>query len=208
MTKTNTKIQIIMEALPVFLTTQSVLIIPANAPRKAQSEIHRPNVTCKQPFTQFIRTELIVEISTKNIPVAPETCGTSPISRKAGLQIEPPPRPKAPAITPPIKPMQINVLIFLPSYLGSVSKQFTLYLILSGYSYLLILIAISVTTTQVVTKARIIIQYETPQSLIPTGDTLELVGYKRLTVTTTLIMNKTRPILSNWQAELSFLAIA
>lgn len=77
------------------------------------------------------------------IPVADETFGGTPIANRRGLNITPPPRPRAPATHPPKKPKHKTFLRTFPSKTRSLSAKLTLpYFFLSAYSELVIFTAI------------------------------------------------------------------
>lgn len=56
-----------------------------------------------------IRLAAKVEYETRQRPVADETLGGTPMAKRTGLQIEPPPSPSAPATHPPTKPKHVTI---------------------------------------------------------------------------------------------------
>ena len=76
------------------------------------------------------------------IPVADETLGGTPIAKRSGLKITPPPRPSAPATQPPKKPSPRTFLRVFPWKTRSLgTKLILLYFYLSACSELVILTA-------------------------------------------------------------------
>lgn len=63
----------------------------------------------------------IFEKVIKYIPVADETFAGTPIERRRGLKMTPPPRPRAPATHPPVKPRPRTFLRVLPLKIKSLS---------------------------------------------------------------------------------------
>ena len=152
MMKTATRIQTMMEGLPVAATTLSVANIPPIEPSREKVEIQQAQVISRQPLRKLIRHVLIVPKSTRNMPVAPELFGCTPKASRAGLQIDPPPRPRAPATSPPIKPIRMMTTNALPCKITSPSRQLTPYLTLTFYSATAIRTATQVMTPQTQTK--------------------------------------------------------
>jgi hypothetical protein len=73
---------------------------------------------------------------------------------KTGLKITPPPKPKVPAIHPPIRETAINLLLMFHEYLRSLLQIPLLYLILNYYSYCTLLIAFYVKIKHTTTNSR------------------------------------------------------
>ena len=192
-----------IEALPVIFTTLSVDAIPTIEPRSDHVDTHRAQYKLRQPFRKLTQHVLIVERRTKNIPVEPATFGCTPKVRNAGLQIDPPPRPKAPATNPPTKPIDTRLTSDLPSNPGSPSSQLTLYLILSFCSQELILTDRMVTITQSTTKAACTLQYPTVPHSTPISEWKFEEPSIKFIMITQKIMNQTNPCFINQQWPLS-----
>ncbi len=86
------------------------------------------------------------------IPVEDETLGGTPILRRMGLKMAPPPRPRAPETQPPINPKTISLTRVHPRILRSLSDRPTPTFYLRACSFLTILIAITVMMQQKTTK--------------------------------------------------------
>jgi len=61
-----------------------------------------------------MRHAAIFEKVIKYIPVAEETFGGTPICKRRGLKITPPPNPRAPATQPPPKPKHSTLKRIFP----------------------------------------------------------------------------------------------
>ena len=83
--KTKTSTQTIIDGFPVILTTLSVAAMPRIEPKREKVEIQQAYFTSRKPFRKLIKHVLIVETSTRNMPVAPETLGWTPKLNNAGL---------------------------------------------------------------------------------------------------------------------------
>jgi hypothetical protein len=83
------------------------------------------------------------------MPVAAATLGVTPRESKAGLYMEPPPSPKAPATQPPPNPMIKSKNRFRPSNITSPSTKFTQYFFRRSYSFLFIFTDMYVTAAQI-----------------------------------------------------------
>mmetsp|Transcript_12568 Transcript_12568/g.17342 ORF Transcript_12568/g.17342 Transcript_12568/m.17342 type:complete len:204 (+) Transcript_12568:313-924(+) len=104
------------------------------------------------PFKPYTTQDAIFEKLTRYMPVADDTTGGTPRARSAGLKIAPPPRPRAPATQPPIKPINKTLTRVLPFILTSDGTMLTLYFSFRAYSLALMTTAIQVKRTQISTK--------------------------------------------------------
>ena len=95
------------------------------------------------------------------IPVDAATVGGTPMLIKSGLKIAPPPKPKAPETSPPIKAKDRSFSKVLLLYLRSLSTSPIPILIFKFYSLFMIL-----TDTQVSIQQRRIKLYSTTQSTV------------------------------------------
>ena len=84
----------------------------------------------------YIRHAEILENVIKYIPVADDTLGGTPIYKRRGLKMTPPPNPKAPATQPPPNPKQRTLNRTFPWNTRSLGTMLTFpYLFFKSYSY-------------------------------------------------------------------------
>ncbi len=92
----------------------------------------------------YTKLEAKVEYEIMYIDVAEETLGGTPMLKNIGLNIAPPPKPRAPEIHPPIKALKNNFKTTFFSYLRSLSTSPYPSFFFRACSFLFIQIAIPV----------------------------------------------------------------
>ena len=106
--KSKTKIHTMNDCLPDFFSYQRAKKIAATDPKAAQKLSHSPQSINSCPKMKLTTVDAVLENVTRYSPDAAATSGGKPRVKKIGLKITPPPRPKAPASSPPKKPIDTN----------------------------------------------------------------------------------------------------
>ena len=106
-----------------------------------------------------MRHAAIFEKVIKYIPVAEETFGGTPICKRRGLKITPPPNPRAPATQPPPKPKHSTLKRIFPWKRRSLGTILTFpYFLFKSYSKADIFTAATTTKIIIIMKSESVVQ--------------------------------------------------
>ena len=99
------------------------ITIPINEPTTHQNPIQKAKVQFNIEKEKYTMLEPAVESIIKYIPVEEETVGGTPILKRIGLNMAPPPKPSAPAVHPPINAKNRSFRRFFPFNIISLSAN-------------------------------------------------------------------------------------
>ena len=135
-----------------FFITLSRAFIPAIDPRTHHAPVQAPQIMFKVPCKVQVIEEPKVVNMTRYMPVDDATEGGMPMLRSTGLNMAPPPSPRAPDTQPPMKATVTSLRTTLGENLRSLLLMPLLYLILKYCSQLTCLMASKVIIMQTMTK--------------------------------------------------------